>query len=360
MTAPNSLFAACAPGLEPLLEAELRALGALEPTRERGGVAFRGHRKVIYRVNLESGLATHVLVRVASFHATHFDALERPLAAIEWERWLAPGVGRRLRVTARKSRLNHTGAIAERAEQAIAKRLGDAPDEEAAVPVHVRLFRDRVQVSIDTSGEPLHRRGYRVRSGPAPLREDLARALVMASGWDPRTPLVDPLCGTGTIPIEAALFAQQIPPGRLRSFAFERTPLFDATTWQAVREAAEAHVREGPPVLGRDRDPSALAASRENADRAGVTISLSEAPLSEPIATDAPAGAVVTHPPFGKRVSKDRDLVPLYRALRAVVPPGWRLALLTADRRTGMRAGADLKTVFLTDAGGLKVRALVA
>jgi len=360
MTAPHSLFASCAPGLEPLLEAELGALGALDPTREAGGVAFRGHRKVIYRVNLEGGLATHVLVRVAAFHATHFEALERELDAVDWARWLSPGVARRLRVTARKSRLHHTGAIAERAERAIAKRLGDAPDGDDAVPVHLRLFRDRVQVSIDTSGEPLHRRGYRIRGGPAPLREDLARALVMASGWDPRTPLVDPLCGTGTIPIEAALFARQIAPGRLRSFAFERTPLFDATTWQAVRDAAEVGILDGPPILGRDRNPDAIEASRENAERAGVTLELDQATLSTPIALDAPAGAVVTHPPFGKRVSRNRDLEPLYRALGALVPTGWRLALLTADRKVGMRAGSTLKTAFLTDAGGLKVRALVA
>lgn len=359
MTAPLALFAACAPGLEPLLEAELTALGGLAPEPARGGVSFRGHRRVLYRANLVSGLATHVLARVASFVAPGFDALERELARIAWEEWLTPGVPRAVRASAHKSRLHHTGAIAERALAAIAARLGDSPPEgEDPVPIAIRLVRDRAQVSLDTSGAPLHRRGYRTTSGRAPLREDLARALVIASGWDRRSPLVDPLCGVGTIPIEAALLAEGRPPGGRRAFAFERTPLLDATAWAEVRAAAEAAVREGPPILGRDRDPAAIDASRANAANAGVRASFEVAALSVPITLAGP-GAIVTHPPFGRRLDADRDLGPLYRALGAAVPEGWSLAILTADRRLGMRAGAALRTAFLTDAGGLKVRALV-
>ena len=361
MSAPHELFASCAPGLEPLLEAELGALGALDLDRTPGGVRFRGHRRVIYRVNLESGLATHVLVRVASFVARRFDTLEEQLGKIAWERYLTPGVPRRYRVVAKKSRLVHTGAIAERAANAIAKRLRDeATTDDAGVPVHLRFFRDRVQVSVDTSGAPLHRRGYRLDGGPAPLREDLARALVFASGWSTSTPLVDPLCGTGTIPIEAAFFAQQIAPGHLRSFSFEQTPLLDAPTWAEVREASSTAAREGPTILGRDRDPRAIAASRANAARAGVAARFEEASLSAPLEIDAEGGAIVTHPPFGLRMGGKRDLAPLYRALGAMVPDGWRFALLSADRKLGLRSGRDLRTAFLTDAGGVKVRALVS
>ncbi len=361
MSAPYELFASCAPGLEPLLEAELRPLGALKPEVTPGGVTFRGHRRVVYRANLESGLATHVLLRVASFSAQRFDILERELAAVPWERFLRPGVQRTFRVSAKKSRLLHTGAIEERAETAIAKRLGEvAPeaDDADAVPITLRLVNDRVQVSIDTSGSALHRRGYRTHGGPAPLREDLARALVIASGWDRRSPLLDPLCGTGTIPIEAALLASQRPVGAARSFAFEQTPLLDPATWRSVKETADQARRGSPPITGRDRDPKAIEASRHNAALAGVEVTLEQAPLSSPFETDAPDGAVVTHPPFGHRMSASRDLTPLYHALGRVVPAGWRLGLMAADRRLGLKASPDLRTMFLTDAGGIKVRAL--
>ncbi|MCB9594527.1 MAG: class I SAM-dependent RNA methyltransferase [Sandaracinaceae bacterium] len=360
MTAPLDLFAACAPGLEPLLSTELRELGALEPEAIDGGVRFRGHRRVIFRVNLMSGLATHVLARVGRFTALAYDGLEQALVELPWEDWLAPGVPRTFRVTARKSKLGHSGAIAERAARALSARLCDAPGEsEDPVPIAIRIFRDRVHVSVDTSGAPLHRRGYRTTSGPAPLREDLARALVIASGWDRTTPLVDPLCGVGTIPIEAALLAQRRPAGGGRRFAFEQTRWFDAATWDDVRAKAAAGARDAPTILGRDRDAQAIEASLANAARAGVDVRFEQAPLSTPFGIDAPRGAVVTHPPFGKRMGEGEDLTPLYRAIRAAVPAGWALAVMSEDRRLGMKAGDQLKTAFLTDAGGLKVRALV-
>ncbi len=214
-----------------------------------------------------------------------------------------------------------------------------------------------MQVSIDTSGAPLHRRGYRTTSGPAPLREDLARALVIASGWDRRAPLVDPMCGVGTIPIEAALLAGRRPPNAGRAFAFERTPLLDPPSWAAVRAAAEARATSIPTILGRDRDAAAIEASRANAARAGVDPRFEVGPLSAPFGLDAPAGAVVTHPPFGHRMDGDRDLAPLYRALGAAVPAGWSLALLCPDRALARRADPRVAAAFTTDAGGLKVTA---
>src|SRR5690606_28050076 len=188
-------------------------------------------------------------------------------------RFLTPGVARDFRVTAHKSRLIHTGAIAERAARAIAARLGDGLVEivESGVPVHIRMDHDRALTSIDTSGPPLHRRGYRLATGKAPLREDLARALVIASGWDRASLLIDPFCGAGTIGIEAALLSRGIAPGIRRSFAFERTALFDAADWKAVRERASSHEKRScPRILLGDRDLSVLGAARDNAERAGV------------------------------------------------------------------------------------------
>lgn len=364
MTAPHELFASCAPGLEPLLEAELATLGALDPKKIDGGVAFRGHRGAIYRANLESGIATHVLLRIARFEAARFDQLERQVRGIEWGQYLKPGVPREIRVTARKSRLHHTGAIAERVEREISRQLGDPPKGDGAVPIGLRFVHDRVLMSIDTSGAPLHRRGYRVRSGPAPLREDLAHALILASGWDRDTALIDPLCGTGTIAIEAAGLARRMAPGRLRGFAFERTPLLHEPTWSKVRAASEARVLPEAPALisGFDRDAAAVSSSRKNAEKAGVSPSFQRAVISElPVGAQPAAGALVTNPPYGRRLGGETDLAPLYRSLgryAAALPDTWKLALMCTDRRLGLRVDSGLSTAFVTDAGGIKVRAL--
>lgn len=365
MAAPFSLFVSCAPGLEPLLAAELAELGALGPEALAGGVRASGHRRVVYRANLESGLASHVLVRVGAVVATDLGALEHGLSELPWERFLSPGVPRAFRVTARKSRIIHTGAIAERAARAIAVRLRDdrlEPDE-SGVPVQIRMDHDRATLSIDTSGVPLHRRGYRLSIGKAPLREDLARALVIASGWDRKSPLIDPFCGSGTIGIEAALLARGIPPGAKRGFAFERTALFDETDWKKVRESALERAQTfSPRILVGDRDASVLDAARDNAERAGVLDALEIVHAS---VTELPFGSeratVVTNPPYGQRLGAKDALAPLYRALGRRVrelPPGSRVALLTSDRRLGMRVSDKLETAFLTQSGGLRVRAL--
>ena len=345
-------------------------MGALEPVAELGGVAFRGHRAVIHRANLESGLAAHVLVRVGRFTADRFDALERELGALEWAEWLHSGVPRFVRAHAHKSRLHHTGAIEERALRAIAKRLGDgleSPDS-SGVPIQVRLVRDRVEVSIDTSGEPLHRRGYRVRSGSAPMREDLARAMILASGWDPQTPLVDPFCGSGTLPIEAAAIARRLAPGRLRSFALERTSLLHPATWARVREEADARALDAAPapILGGDRDAAAIEGARENAALAGVsddvrfvTASMSELDLGELVGHER--GTLVANPPYGHRMGDVKALEALYRALGRRVeglPPDWRVAVACTRQKLGSRVGRHLETALSLDSGGLSVRVL--
>lgn len=354
-----------------MLARELEGLGALSPRVVPGGVEMRGHRRFIYRANLESGLATHVLVRVGSVVADRFEELERALAELPWETVLTPGIGRRVSASATKSRLHHTGALEERALAAIARRLGDdrrEPDPEG-VPVALRLVRDRATLSVDTSGAPLHRRGYRLAVSAAPLREDLARALVVASGWDPSTPLVDPFCGAGTLAIEAACLARKLAPGRHRSFAFERTPLFHAPTWEDVRTKAEAaaSAHASAPLIAGDRDPRAIEAAGANAARAGVASDLalhvsavSELDLSA--VADSPKGLVIANPPYGQRLGDVDALAPLYRALgrRArELPAGWTVAVLTSERRLGMLVSPRLQTAFVTTSGGLKVRALI-
>ncbi len=288
------LFAVTAPGLAPLCAAEMVANGVLSrhqtPAVEPGGVTFRGSRATLYRANLHLRTASRILVRLGEFRAENFDQLRARAGKLEWERVLAPGQAVDLRVTCHKSRLYHSDAVAERLLHVIGDRLGQPPtlykaDEESDAPaaqiVVVRLFHDRCTVSLDASGALLHRRGYRLATAKAPLRETLAAALLLASGWDAQAvappPLLDPFCGAGTIPIEAARLALAIAPGRQRRFAFMDWLDFDAALWQNLLAEAEARTRQRhAEIAGRlliqasDRDAGAIAAAQANAERAGV------------------------------------------------------------------------------------------
>ncbi|MBX6331815.1 MAG: class I SAM-dependent RNA methyltransferase, partial [Gemmatimonadaceae bacterium] len=235
------LFAVCAPGVEPFAAAELRALGVEPRAQETGGLAFTGSREVLYRANLHLRTVSRVIARVGAFSALNFAELERRARREPWERWIAPGRAVRLRVTCRKSRLYHSDAVAERLARAIAARLGRDVHADVAVReeddagdaqlVIARVAHDRCTLSVDSSGALLHARGYRLATAKAPLRETLAAALLAASGWDARAPLLDPFCGAGTIAIEGALIARTIAPGLARRFAFMEWPDFDRALW---------------------------------------------------------------------------------------------------------------------------------
>jgi putative N6-adenine-specific DNA methylase len=374
MADPLRLFAACAPGLEPLLGDEVRLLGLGEPEQQAGGVSFEGDFHAVLRANLGLGLASRVLVRLAQFRAVHLAELAKKAGRLPWRQWIAEGTPVAVHATSRRSRLYHTGAIAERVGRAAGAgavaQEGEAIDADAPVTIHVRFERDTCTVSVDTSGAPLHRRGYRLATAKAPLREDLARALVVASGWDRDSPLLDPMMGSGTIVVEAALLARNLPPGYLRErFAFMSMVPFDAAAWQRVREGAMD--RAWPslpfPIYGRDRNPGALRAATGNAERAGVLsdLDLGRATLGafpwEPEQMP-PRGALVTNPPHGRRIGGGKSLTPLYRRLGQVVnglPADWRVAILASDRRLALRTGLPLSTALLTEQGGTKVRVLV-
>jgi putative N6-adenine-specific DNA methylase len=346
-----SLFAVTTPGIEEIAAAELRDLGAAKPETTPGGVEFLGDTAALYRANLELRSAGRVLLRAGSFRARGFEDLRRRAARIAWERFLAPGDAVAIRVACRKSRLYHSGAVAERVVAALTERLGFAPsdvrpaaetDDGEAAPgpsrvqlVLVRIDHDLCTISLDASGEPLHRRGYRLATGKAPLRETLAAALLLASGWDPRTPLLDPFCGAGTIAIEAALLAGRRAPGRARRFAFEAWPDFEADAWAEVVAAADARAAATPPapaIAASDRDAGAVAAARANAERAGVAdaLELQQRALS---ALEPPPGRgwIATNPPHGVRLSARRDLRNLYARLGRLLRQrcaGWGVALL--------------------------------
>src|SRR3954468_6686402 len=224
--APLDCFAICAPGLEPLVRDELSEL-SIAAEAVPGGVGWKGSSSTVALANLWSRIATRIVVRIGSFRARTFFELERHAKKIEWERYVRPGGAIRFRVTCRKSKLYHSDAVAQRFQEAVARRIhgdivvAEAADDENESDVRAQLFivrfeRDVCTVSVDTSGALLHRRGYRQAVAKAPLRETLAAAMLLSSRWDMRSPLIDPFCGSGTIPIEAALLALGLPPGRDR------------------------------------------------------------------------------------------------------------------------------------------------
>lgn len=377
------LFAVTPPGLEDIAAAELRALGVARTEVAPGGVEFRGTPSDLYRANLELRTAGRILLRLGSFGAKRFETLRRRAAALPWERFFARGDALALRVTCRKSRLYHSGAVAERLAEAIALRLGwsparvrvagDAQDPElevAAQPagarvqlVLARIERDLCALSVDASGEPLHRRGYRQATGKAPLRETLAAALLLASGWDAASPLVDPFCGSGSIAIEAALLARLRAPGRARRFAFEAWRDFEAALWARLLAASDARSAAAPPppaIAASDRDAGAVAATRANAARAGVAgdLDISQRALSALVSPPG-VGWVVTNPPHGVRLSRGRDLRDLYARLGQVLRTrfgGWHVALLSSEPRLLAAAGLPLEPVLRLRHGGLRLQ----
>lgn len=360
-----SMFVSSAPGLEMVVASELAALG-LTGRAVEGGVELDGGVTEMFAANLWLRAASRVLVLAATFHASSFHELERRANQVPWESWITRGGRVRFRVTCRKSRLYHSDAVAERLGNAAAKRANAVPDadEEGQLFV-VRIFRDDCTIRADSSGELLHRRGYRQALAKAPLRETLGAAMLLASEWDARSPLVDPFCGSGTIPIEAAMIARRIAPGVARSFAFEGWPSHPQEKWRAAKERArESELSSSPAtIVASDRDEGAVHSTIENARRAGVDSDI-DASVRAVSAIEPPSGPgwVVTNPPYGVRVGEGSSLRNLYagfgNALRRCAA-GYHLALLSADRELDSQLGIDLDETLRTTNGGIPVRLLV-
>lgn len=377
-TSPNQLaaFAVTAPGLEPLCAQELRTLG-IKPRAEDGGVAWTGDLASIARANLWSRTASRVIVRVAEFRARAFYELELHAKRIPWERFVQDGAAVEFRVTCRKSKLYHSDAVAQRFAEALVKRVpkvragradDDSDDETRSAEQQlfiVRFVHDVCTVSVDTSGALLHLRGYRQAVAKAPLRETLAAAILLGADWRGDVPLIDPMCGSGTIPIEAARIARRIAPGRDRSFAFARWPETDAAILRSLLDDARAGELAASPVaiFGSDRDEGAIRAARANAERAGVAadIEWSVQPISAVAARPGP-GVLASNPPYGVRIGEADRLRNLYAQIGNVARArldGWTLALLTADRQLERQLQVELHERFRTSNGGIPVHLVV-
>ena len=373
-----SCFAIVAPGLEPFALAEARALG-LDARAEPGGIAWSGDARSALLANAALRISSRVLVRLASFEARSFAELERHARKIEWGRVVRSGDAVRFRVTCKKSKLYHSDAVAQRVADAVMRVVpgtraegGSAVDDEADEPagdaslIVVRLMRDVCTVSADSSGALLHRRGYRQVTAKAPLRETIAAAMLAAAGWDAISPLVDPLCGSGTIPIEAALLAKAVAPGARRRFAMEHWPTVSQSLGERIR--AELSEREkhdvAVEIVGADRDAGAIAAAGSNAERAGVTgdIGLVVRSLSASTFPIGARGWIVTNPPYGVRVGDADRVRDLWAQLGNVLrdrAPGWRLALLSPDPALERQLRIPLRVAASISNGGIPVRIMI-
>jgi putative N6-adenine-specific DNA methylase len=331
-------------------------------------VEFRGSFADLYRANLHLRTASRVWLQLGSFFADTFSDLGRRAKRFVWEDYLKPGLPVSLRVSCHRSKLFHSGAVAERVGESIGARLGRVPPagklkEDADGPqlIMVRLVENRCTISMDSSGALLHRRGYRLATAKAPLRETLAAGMLLASGWDLTSPLLDPFCGAGTIPIEAALMARRIAPGLRRRFAFMDWPTFDEAIWERQRaEAREVRVKSRPLLIASDRDAGAIQAALANAERAGVADGIDFSCRALSAITPPPgSGWVVTNPPYGVRMGTPEDLPKLYTRFGRVLRmkcPGWRVTLLGNSTQLLSATGLNFDLGISTRNGGVKVR----
>ncbi|MBZ0270489.1 class I SAM-dependent RNA methyltransferase [bacterium] len=367
MNAPNAdtplFFAVAAPGTEGLLYDEISDLGAANAIIVEGGVEFGGDLETLYRVNLWSRLASRVVRRLATFPAVSFPELHRKTRNLPWDIFVRRGDGVDVRSTAHASRLTMKRKIEDVVFTAIRDRVAGVEKGEDQL-VLVRFLHNACTVSADTSGELLHKRGYRELTTAAPLRETLAATILRLAEYDPHEPLVDPMCGSGTMALEAALIALDRAPGRERVFRFFRHRDFDARLWQRLIADADSRQRRTPPapILAADQSGGALAAAHGNRERAGLeaAVEIVRANINQVRAPNLP-GLVVLDPPYGRRM-RDGDPGAVYdtigHALKARFA-GWRFALLAPDFRLFQRARLRYEKRHTLFHGGQRVELFV-
>jgi putative N6-adenine-specific DNA methylase len=362
------LFAGCAPGLEPFLFRELKQLNVGNATMEAGGVSFTGGPDTMARINLQSRIADRILVRIGRFSAPHLSSLQKAVADLSFTPYVAAQSHVVVNGVCKKSRIYHSGAAAERLARAIARQVPlrrppacqQAPNhsEENTVAFQLRIIRDEVTVSVDTSGDHLHRRGYRTHVKEAPLRETVAAAALQFCDYTGEFPLINPMCGSGTLAIEGALMAGRISPGLQRRFAFEHWPSFRSEILNSEKERAHRFSRGSDTLIhASDISSSALDAAIHNARTAGFKdrISFEETEISNLTLPQTP-GLCIVNPPWGKRMAAVQFL---YRQIGDLKKhhPDWQLCVIASDHKQALETGIDFVNISAAiPMGGVRIR----
>jgi putative N6-adenine-specific DNA methylase len=368
----EKFFATCPRGLEPLLSEEIAAIGAVDRETVPGGVHFAAGWRGCYALNLHSRIATRVLWRAVHGKYAGEDDIYRLALGAPWPKWFDAGLRLRVDVTAVRSPLKSLEFITLRIKDAICDRFRadgiarpNVDTRDPDVRAHGFLSADACTLYLDTSGAPLYQRGLRRKTVEAPLKENLAAGILRLAGWRPGTPLIDPMCGSGTFLSEAALMALDIAPGAMgRGFGFQRFKNFRLDIWKALLDAAQEKEKPARPaqIWGSDVSPGAVRAALANLDRAGLlpAVTLSSGDVLE-IDAPAPTGILVANPPYGERLSDQEELAAFYPKLGSALKrkfAGWNCFLLTADPRLPklMRLTPGRKTPLYN--GGIECRLL--
>lgn len=357
VTPMQSFFATCARGLEPVLAAELHELEARDVTPGRGGVSFASDRATLYRANLWLRTAVRVLCPILDAPATSPEELYDAVRGVDWSRYMTPEHTLAVDCNVRDSAITHSKYAALKTKDAICDqfmdRLGRRPSvdtEQPMVGLNLHIHQDQAVLSLDSSGESLHKRGYRPILTKAPLNEALAAGLILLSGWQPATPLVDPLCGSGTICIEAAWLALHRPPGLTRKrFGFMGWMDYDVALWTALRdEARRAMLKQLPAAIGgSDIRSDAISFAKTNARAAGIghLLRFDVKDIRDWQPPDVSPGTIICNPPYGERLGEERELRDLYRTLGTVLKErcaGWRAFVFTGNGRLARMIGLEV------------------
>jgi putative N6-adenine-specific DNA methylase len=349
----SEYFATVARGLEELAVQELTELGAQNVAPGFCGVSFQGDRELLYRVNLWARLPFRVLMKLGEFPSLDANELIESIQQIEWAKYLNPDLTMAVTVTGKNEQLNHSHFTAVQVKRAITnqqtKQFGDRSNvdiDEPDVRINVHIDKDICTVSLDSSGNSLHRRGYRSAVGDAPLKESLAAALMKMSGWTPDMAFVDPLCGSGTLPLEAAMQALNIAPGVFREqFGFERWLDFDRALFDQLLKDAEAGEKKDVEVtiIGSDRSFEVIQQAKSNAQKSGVEryIQFAQLELAE-VEAPSDSGILLCNPPYGERLGRDEDLGAFYKLLGDILKnrfKGWTAYVLSGNKELAKSIG---------------------
>jgi putative N6-adenine-specific DNA methylase len=349
----NNYFATVARGLEEVTAKELERLGSNEVKTDFTGVHFQGDKELLYRVNLWSRIAFRILQNIQVVPSANAEELYREIYNINWSEYIRSEQTLAVNCTGGNKNLNHSHFTALQVKNAIVDRQfkdsgrrSDIDPENPDILVNVHIRDNNCTVSLDSSGESLHRRGYRPAMGLAPLKETLAAAIIELSGWQSDLAFFDPLCGSGTLPIEAGMKALKIAPRLYRQrFGFQNWQDYDSSLWnKIIKQAREEELQNlSQPIVGSDRNSQVIAEARENAAFCDLDreIQFQQLEVTD-IEPPAPKGVLICNPPYGKRIGEVDELIGFYRLLGDIFKQrftGWTAYILTGNKELSKQVG---------------------